>query len=54
MHRIRKVDASTEVISTVAGTGEEGFNGDDIEATSATIYIPVGVAVDTSGKLQYL
>jgi hypothetical protein len=28
-HRIRKVDAATQVITTVAGTGTLGFSGDD-------------------------
>ena len=32
-HRIRKVDALTGIISTVAGTGTFGFNGDGISAT---------------------
>jgi hypothetical protein len=49
-HRIRKVLASTSLISTIAGTGTASFSGDNGQATSATINNPVGVAVDTSGK----
>ncbi len=49
-HRIRKVLASTSVISTIAGTGTASYSGDNGQATSATLNIPVGVAVDTSGK----
>ncbi len=49
-HRIRKVLASTSVISTIAGTGSTTFSGDNGQATSATLYNPIGVAVDTSGK----
>ncbi len=48
--RIRKVTASTSVISTVAGTGTSSYSGDNGQATSATLNIPIGVAVDTSGK----
>ncbi len=50
-HRVRKVTASTGVISTVAGTGLSGYNGDNIAATSATLYQPSGVAVDSLGNL---
>jgi len=38
------------VISTIAGTGSTIYNGESVQATSATLYYPVGVAVDTSGK----
>ena len=47
--RIRKVAASTGIITTIAGTGQTGFSGDDGPATSATFYLPNGVAVDSSG-----
>ncbi len=49
-NRIRKVTVSTTIISTVAGTGASAYSGDNGQATSATIYYPIGVAVDTSGK----
>ena len=48
--RIRKVTASTSVVSTIAGTGVTGYSGDKVVASSASLYGPVGVAVDTSGK----
>ena len=50
-NRIRKVTAATGIISTVAGTGLEGYNGDNITATSAMLNSPTGVAVDASGNL---
>ena len=50
-HRIRKVDAATGVISTVAGTGTVGFGGDGGAATSARLSFPRGVALDGSGNL---
>jgi sugar lactone lactonase YvrE len=54
-HRIRKV--STEIISTVAGSGCAGagcppsFSGDNGPATSATLYNPQGVYMDSIGRL---
>jgi sugar lactone lactonase YvrE len=50
-NRVRKVTASTGIITTVAGTGTPGYSGDNGEATSAKIYNPVGVAVDANGNL---
>ena len=49
-HRIRRVDPSG-TISTVAGTGESGFSGDDGAATEAQIAWPNGVAVDGASNL---
>jgi len=48
---IRKVTASTGIISTVAGTGNAGFSGDGGLATSAKLYYPYGVAVDAAGNI---
>jgi hypothetical protein len=48
-HRIRKVTASTGIISTVAGTGTSSYSGDNGQATSATLYRPHSVALDSSG-----
>jgi hypothetical protein len=50
-HRIRKVDHSTGFISTVAGTGTFGFNGDGAAATTADLFFPYSVAVDGAGNL---
>jgi uncharacterized protein (TIGR03437 family) len=47
--RIRKV--SNGVITTVAGNGTGGFSGDGGPATSAELYCPVGVAMDSAGNL---
>ena len=49
--RIRKVDASTGVITTVAGNGAMGYNGNGIQATSAKLNSPVGIALDGEGNL---
>jgi sugar lactone lactonase YvrE len=47
--RIRKI--SNGVITTVAGNGTPGFSGDNGPATSARLFEPVGVAVDSAGNL---
>jgi len=49
--RIRKVTASTGYISTVAGNGTNGYSGDGAAATSADLFNPSGVAVDTAGNI---
>jgi len=49
-HRIRRVDSSG-TITTVAGTGKEGFSGDDGPAADAQLHFPYGVAVDGAGNL---
>jgi hypothetical protein len=49
--RIRKVDAVTGVITTVAGNGTAGYSGDDRPATSAELNNPAGLALDASGHL---
>jgi len=50
-HRIRKVDGSTGLITTVAGNGTVGFSGDGGPATSAALDYPYGVTVDTAGNV---
>ena len=52
--RVRKVTASTGVITTVAGNGRVGFSGDNGQATQATFKFPFGVAVDRNGVLYVL
>ena len=52
--RIRKVTISTGIITNIAGSTSAGYSGDNGPATSAALYNPVGVAVDTSGKDIYL
>ena len=50
-HRIRRVNAATGTITTIAGTGETGFNGDGGPATQALLWGPTGVAVDLAGDI---
>ncbi|WP_353064665.1 hypothetical protein RBB77_02720 [Tunturibacter psychrotolerans] len=46
---IREVNIAGIAI-TVAGTGEQGFSGDDGPATGALLDSPAGVAVDGAGN----
>jgi sugar lactone lactonase YvrE len=48
---IRRVDAASGTISTVAGTGTPGYSGDGGPATSAQLAAPAGVALDAAGNL---
>ncbi len=48
--RIRKV-ATNGLITTVAGTGTNGYGGDGGPATNADLSDPTGVAVDSAGEL---
>lgn len=50
-HRVRKVTHSTGFISTIAGTGTAGYNGDGIAATTARLHFPSGVGVDLAGNV---
>jgi sugar lactone lactonase YvrE len=48
---IRAVDFTTNVITTVAGTGVRGFRGDGGPATSARLALPYGIGFDADGHL---
>ncbi len=51
-HIIRKVDLSTNQISTIAGDPwSAGNSGDGGPATAAKLFVPAGVAVDSSGNV---
>jgi streptogramin lyase len=50
-HVVRRVDAKTGVISTVAGTGKAGFGGDGGPAAKALLNQPHSLAIDSSGDL---
>ncbi len=49
--RIRKIDVTTGVITTVAGTGISGFGGDNGPAINAMLRFPFGLAFDNKGDL---
>jgi trimeric autotransporter adhesin len=49
-NRIRKINRG-DTITTVAGTGIGGYNGDGIQATDAQLNVPRQVAVDDTGNV---
>src|SRR5205085_12506332 len=53
-HRIRKVDKldGTGIITTVAGIGQPGYNGDGIPASAAQVACPEGVDIVDAGNLD--
>jgi sugar lactone lactonase YvrE len=50
-HRIRRVDAITGIITTVAGSGQPGYSGDQAPALTTQLDLPRGLTVDASGNL---
>ena len=52
-HRIRRVDATTGLIFTIAGSGISEFSGDGGLATAAEINFPAGIALDRSGRVYF-
>lgn len=50
-HLIRRVDAKTGVISTVAGTGKAGYSGDGGPARNARMRTPHSIALDADGNI---
>ncbi len=53
-HVVRRVDAATGVVTTVAGTGADGYTGDGGPATEATLYEPYALAVDGGDGSIYI
>ena len=49
--RIRRIDAATGKISTIAGNGGGGFSGDGGFATNAQLYDAAAVAIDKQGNV---
>ena len=47
--RVRKVTVSTGIITTIAGTGSGGYSGDNSQASSAALFDPPDVALDSAG-----
>ncbi|TCO77457.1 NHL domain-containing protein [Marinisporobacter balticus] len=48
-HRVRKIDAETGNITTIAGNGTAGYGGDGGLATAAQLDRPYGLAIDEKG-----
>jgi hypothetical protein len=52
--RIRRVDAITGIITTIAGNGTAGYTGDGGPAISATLASPTGIGVDSQGQVYII
>ena len=50
-HIVRRIDAGTGIIATVAGTGNQGYSGDGGPATRATMYEPYSLAIASDGSI---
>ena len=50
-HVVRRIVATTRIVSTVAGTGVAGFSGDDGPAVKAALRQPHSIAFDSAGRL---
>jgi hypothetical protein len=50
-HRVRAIDLTTGIISTVAGNGTPGYSGDGGSALDASLHDPSGIGFDASGHL---
>jgi DNA-binding beta-propeller fold protein YncE len=50
-HRVRRVDIRTGIITTIAGSGIQGFSGDGGRATGANLSAPFGISIDGAGNL---
>lgn len=50
-HVVRRVDARSKKITTVAGSGQKGFSGDGGPAVKAQLNRPHSIALDRSGNL---
>ncbi|GEM_PF-1382492 len=53
-HRIRRVDAASNFITTFAGTGDRDFQGEHASAGAAAFAQPRGVAYDASRSILYV
>lgn len=51
-NRIRKIDTAG-IITTVAGNGIYGYNGENIPATDASMRSPHGLTIDSTGNIYF-
>ncbi|MDL2717909.1 MAG: hypothetical protein PT977_09155 [Acidobacteriota bacterium] len=50
-HAIRRLDAKTGILTTIAGDGTPGFSGDGGPAAKARLNFPIGLGLDGKGNL---
>ncbi len=49
--QVFRIDAVTQILTSVAGNGNAGYSGDNGPATQASLNYPEGLALDTQGNL---
>ncbi len=49
--KVRRIDAATNIVTTFAGTGANGFSGDGGPATAAMLDNPYGLAIDKNNNV---
>ncbi|HVD02527.1 MAG TPA: Ig-like domain repeat protein, partial [Candidatus Dormibacteraeota bacterium] len=52
--RVRRIDYTTGIIRTIAGTGAAGYGADNIGALRSAIDNPTGVGVDSQGQVYII
>lgn len=50
-HVIRRIDPDGQNVATIAGTGQRGFNSDNIPATTALLDSPGGIVIHPDGRM---
>jgi sugar lactone lactonase YvrE len=53
-HKVRVVNRTSGIITVLVGTGNIGYNGDNIPAINANIYYPDQLAIDTTNNILYI
>jgi WD40 repeat protein len=51
---VRKIDATTKIITKVAGTGYAGKTDEGLHATAYSLFLPRGLATDKAGNFLYI
>ncbi len=52
-HRVRRLDLTSNIITTVAGTGQKGYSGDGGPALGASLNEPYEVRFDSAGNMYF-
>jgi sugar lactone lactonase YvrE len=50
-HRVRRINITTNAITTIVGTGSAGFSPDGADGAATSLNTPMGIAVDGDGHL---
>jgi hypothetical protein len=52
-HRIRRIDATSGIITTIAGNGSASSSGDGGPAVNATVNMPIKIAIASNGDVYF-